>query len=123
MPALLRRVSASDSDRRERHGAATKTWRTETASPRSHGRSEFLQLHLEEVEHLRAAGLPLVGYFHWSLFDNYEWGTYTPRFGLFSIEFDNGLKRVTQDHIGDRLAETYARLIRASRLAKSNTRW
>lgn len=82
-------------------------------------RSEFLQLHLEEVEHLRAAGLPLIGYFHWSLFDNYEWGTYTPRFGLFSIEFDANAERVAQDHIGDRPAETYARLIQASRVAES----
>ncbi len=29
-----------------------------------------------------AAGLPLFGYLHWSLLDNYEWGSYTPTFGL-----------------------------------------
>src|SRR5664279_5995437 len=47
-------------------------------------RSQFLRLHLHEVERIRKAGIPLLGYFHWSLFDNYEWGTYTPRFGLYS---------------------------------------
>ena len=28
------------------------------------------------------AGLPLIGYLHWSLLDNYEWGSYRPTFGL-----------------------------------------
>lgn len=27
-------------------------------------------------------GLPLIGYLHWSLLDNYEWGSYAPTFGL-----------------------------------------
>lgn len=27
-------------------------------------------------------GLPLIGYLHWSLLDNYEWGSYRPTFGL-----------------------------------------
>lgn len=80
-------------------------------------RSRFLQLHLEEISRIRRSGLPLIGYFHWSLFDNYEWGTYTPRFGLYSIEFENGLERVTQDHLGDRPSETYARLISEARQA------
>jgi hypothetical protein len=25
-------------------------------------------------------------YLHWSLVDNYEWGTYEPRFGLFGLD-------------------------------------
>ncbi len=29
-----------------------------------------------------AKGLPLIGYLHWSLLDNYEWGWYRPTFGL-----------------------------------------
>ena len=28
------------------------------------------------------AGLPLIGYLHWSLLDNYEWGSFAPTFGL-----------------------------------------
>ncbi|MFJ1513673.1 glycoside hydrolase family 1 protein [Cellulosimicrobium funkei] len=28
------------------------------------------------------AGLPLLGYLHWSLLDNYEWGSFAPTFGL-----------------------------------------
>ncbi|MET4226479.1 glycoside hydrolase family 1 protein [Oerskovia enterophila] len=30
------------------------------------------------------AGLPLIGYLHWSLLDNYEWGSFAPTFGLVS---------------------------------------
>ena len=27
----------------------------------------------------------LIGYNYWSLTDNYEWGSYTPRFGLYTV--------------------------------------
>jgi hypothetical protein len=33
-----------------------------------------------------AAGVPVRAYLHWSLMDNYEWGTYEPRFGLYGID-------------------------------------
>ena len=81
-------------------------------------RSQFIELHLTEVEHIRRRGIPLIGYLHWSLFDNYEWGTYTPRFGLYSIEFERGTERCAEDHLGDRPCETYARLIAQSRAAE-----
>ncbi len=75
-------------------------------------RSEFIKLHLEQVQRLRQEQVPLVGYMHWSLTDNYEWGSYTPRFGLFSIDFAHGTDRLVEDHLGDRPSETYAALIR-----------
>lgn len=31
-------------------------------------------------------GLNLVGYLHWSLLDNYEWGSYAPTFGLIAVD-------------------------------------
>jgi beta-glucosidase/6-phospho-beta-glucosidase/beta-galactosidase len=74
-------------------------------------RSQFLRLHVHEVAKIRAEGVPLVGYLHWSLFDNYEWGTYTPRFGLYSIDFPDNLERCVENPDGDRPAETYAALI------------
>jgi beta-glucosidase len=27
----------------------------------------------------------VVGYLYWSLTDNYEWGSYLPRFGLYTV--------------------------------------
>ena len=75
-------------------------------------RSQFLRLHVHEVAKIVADGVPLVGYLHWSLFDNYEWGTYTPRFGLYSIDYARGLDRLVESPDGDHPAETYAALIR-----------
>jgi beta-glucosidase len=78
-------------------------------------RSQFLRLHVHEVAKIVREGVPLVGYLHWSLFDNYEWGTYTPRFGLYSIDFATSTDRLAEDPAGDRPAETYAGLIREAR--------
>jgi beta-glucosidase/6-phospho-beta-glucosidase/beta-galactosidase len=75
-------------------------------------RSEFLAAHLAEVRRMRDAGLPILGYLHWSITDNYEWGSFTPRFGLFRIDYVNGLRRLATDHLGDNPSQTYARLIR-----------
>lgn len=74
-------------------------------------RSEFLKLHIQQVMRLRQEGVPLLGYMHWSLTDNYEWGSYTPRFGLFSLDFTSGTDRLVEDHLGDRPSETYAQLV------------
>ena len=75
-------------------------------------RSEFLAAHFGEVRRMLDEGLPVLGYLHWSLTDNYEWGSFTPRFGLFRIDYANGLRRVAVDQLGDNPSQTYARLIR-----------
>jgi beta-glucosidase/6-phospho-beta-glucosidase/beta-galactosidase len=85
-------------------------------------RSQFLRLHVHEVDRIRRDGVALIGYLHWSLFDNYEWGTYTPRFGLYSIDFTRGTERHAEDPTGDRPAETYAALIREAEAADSPRR-
>lgn len=43
----------------------------------------------EALDSLRAAlddGVDVRGYLHWSLLDNYEWGTYRPTFGLIAVD-------------------------------------
>jgi len=78
-------------------------------------RSEFLIAHIREVRRLQSEGVPMLGYLHWSITDNYEWGSYTPRFGLFTIDYTNGATRTATDHLGDNPSETYAGLVKEAR--------
>ncbi len=84
--------------------------------PRKDGltRSAYLEAHLGEVRRMHRDGVPLLGYLHWSLTDNYEWGSFTPRFGLYRIDYPRDLRRVAVDHLGDNPSDTYRRLIRDS---------
>ena len=79
-------------------------------------RSGYLEAHLQEVRRMLDAGVPLVGYLHWSLTDNYEWGSFTPRFGIYRIDFQKDLARLELDHLGDNPSRTYAKLVREMRL-------
>ncbi|MBM9594388.1 GH1 family beta-glucosidase [Roseitranquillus sediminis] len=52
-------------------------------------RVEFLQAHLAQVRQAIAEGVPVAGYFVWSLLDNYEWALgYEKRFGLVHVDFE-----------------------------------
>ncbi|MGB8352274.1 MAG: family 1 glycosylhydrolase [Chthoniobacteraceae bacterium] len=104
------------------NGMAIRRRKDNSHSRRRDGisRSEFLRLHVREVVRIVEEGIPLMGYLHWSLFDNYEWGTFTPRFGLFSIDYEKGTERLAEDGMGDRPSETYAALIREARGESAN---
>ena len=44
-----------------------------------------------------AAGIPLHGYFVWSLFDNFEWSFgYSRRFGLIHVDFKTQKRTLKQ---------------------------
>ncbi|MEM8956983.1 MAG: GH1 family beta-glucosidase [Pseudomonadota bacterium] len=52
-------------------------------------RIAYLASHLDAVQAAINAGVPLKGYFVWSLLDNYEWALgYAKRFGLVHVDFD-----------------------------------
>ncbi|MGW5146082.1 glycoside hydrolase family 1 protein [Rhodococcus koreensis] len=61
---------------------------TDDGKPRPDGytRSDHLRDHLYWMERARADGAPVIGYNYWSITDNYEWGTFRPRFGLFTVD-------------------------------------
>ncbi len=80
-------------------------------------RSDYIEAHLRQVRHMLDRGVPLLGYMHWSLTDNYEWGSFTPRFGLFRIDFQKDLTRLAVDQFGDNPSQTYARLVQEWGLA------
>ena len=52
-------------------------------------RIEYLNQHLGAVQDALDMGVPVKGYFVWSLLDNYEWSFgYEKRFGLVDVDFD-----------------------------------
>ena len=52
-------------------------------------RREYLVRHLQAVLAARRNGVPVNGYFAWSLLDNFEWSEgYLRRFGLAYVDFD-----------------------------------
>ncbi len=78
-------------------------------------RSRYLREHVRVVSRLVERGQPLIGYLHWSLFDNYEWGSFAPRFGLFSLDYTVYPVRHAVDATGDNASATYTHEIRESR--------
>jgi len=51
-------------------------------------RIAYLRGHLKAAARALSAGVPLRGYFVWSLMDNFEWGYgYSKRFGIVYIDY------------------------------------
>ncbi len=56
-------------------------------------RIDYLDQHMDAVRRAIADGVPVKGYFAWSLLDNFEWALgYDKRFGMVHVDFDT-LKR------------------------------
>ncbi|HEX3772364.1 MAG TPA: GH1 family beta-glucosidase [Polyangiaceae bacterium] len=71
--------------------------------PDAHGRVaderrlRFVRDHLAAAHHAIEVGVPLAGYFLWSLLDNYEWERgYTQRFGMTWVDYETQ-RRVPKD--------------------------
>ena len=48
----------------------------------------FLKHYLAQLQQATADGVPVKGYFQWSLMDNFEWGSgFGDRFGLVYVDF------------------------------------
>jgi beta-glucosidase len=57
-------------------------------------RIDFIDAHLARVRTAIGEGVPVAGYYTWSLLDNYEWALgYEKRFGLVHVDFDS-LQRI-----------------------------
>lgn len=74
-------------------------------------RPRYLREHLAAVVDLLDAGVPLGGYYHWTLVDNYEWGSYEPRFGLYGIDREQGARWLDTDSMGLDSAGAYRRIV------------
>lgn len=72
--------------------------------------------YLPKLIEARNSGVELMGYWHWSLMDNYEWGSYEPRFGIYGIDRQRGAKILDTDAMGYDSAACYREMIESLRL-------
>jgi beta-glucosidase len=73
-------------------------------------RGLYLRRHIAEIAKARAEGANILGYYHWSLIDNFEWiKGFGPRFGLIEIDYETFERKPRPS------AEIYQRMIRAHR--------
>jgi beta-glucosidase len=58
-------------------------------------RIDYLDAHISAALDAKEKGVPLDGYFVWSMMDNFEWAVgFSARFGLVFIDYKNDLKRI-----------------------------
>jgi beta-glucosidase len=71
------------------NGAAFDDVLTPEGKVHDERRTAYFQSHLEAVQHAVDDGVPVNGYFAWSLMDNFEWSHgYSKRFGLYYVDYD-----------------------------------
>ena len=76
------------------NGAAFSDVRVHDGSVRDPERQAYLEEHIGVIDRALAAGVPVAGYFVWSLLDNFEWAHgYARRFGLVYIDYQT-LERI-----------------------------
>jgi len=66
----------------ERNGTPIYVTENGIATADDSRRIDYTRGALEGVERAIADGIDVRGYLHWSALDNYEWGSFTPTFGL-----------------------------------------
>jgi len=66
-----------------------------------------IQSHVLEIIRAINQGINVDAYYHWSLVDNYEWGSFTPRFGIFGVIYPEGARRLKKDMYGDNAGGAY----------------
>jgi beta-glucosidase len=72
----------------------------------------FLRSYLTQLQRATSEGIPVLGYFLWSLMDNFEWSDgLSKRFGLYRVDFD------TQQRAPKLSASFYAEVIKRNAVA------
>jgi len=72
-------------------------------------RCDFIRRSIPPVIELVKRGIPILGYYHWTLIDNFEWiSAFDSRLGLYEVDRTNG----TYDRIAKPSAKVYADMVR-----------
>lgn len=92
------------------NGMANLDWLATDGAVHDRQRIDYLKRYIDQLEVAASHGVPIRGYFQWSLLDNFEWAEgYNKRFGLVHVDFQTG-ERTPKDSF-----DWYASRIRASR--------
>lgn len=78
-------------------------------------RPAYLAAHLAALDEAVARGVDVRGWFTWSLFDNYQWGEFSSRFGLYAVERGETCTFSELDATGRPAGPAYRALIEARR--------
>jgi beta-glucosidase len=78
---ILRQASA-------RYGLPVYVTENGIADQKGSMRDDYIRGHAYALSRALAEGIPVRGYFHWSLMDNFEWAEgFRPRFGLYRVDY------------------------------------
>jgi beta-glucosidase len=91
------------------NGMSNPDWVSIDGAVHDPQRIDFLTRYIREYLRAAADGVPLHGYFAWSIMDNFEWAEgYKQRFGIVHVDYQT-LKRTPKDS-----AHWYAGVIRTN---------
>ncbi len=70
------------------NGLASPDWISEEGDVKDVQRIDFIKKYLKAFAKAGQDGVPIKGYFHWSLLDNFEWRSgYQKRFGMVYVDY------------------------------------
>ncbi|TFH29911.1 MAG: beta-glucosidase [Myxococcales bacterium] len=95
------------------NGAAYATSPGPDGSVQDTRRCDYVKTHLQACLAAIGSGVPLEGYFLWSLLDNFEWGCgLAKRFGIVWVDFE------TQERIIKASGHLYSRIVRDNEIPR-----
>jgi beta-glucosidase len=99
-PRLLHSVWDVDEIHITENGCSSKAELTDDGDIHDTDRITFMRSYLAQLQRATEEGIPVRGYFHWSLMDNFEWiAGYSNRYGLVHVDFETQ-QRTLKDSAG-----------------------
>ncbi len=79
------------------NGLSSTDWVNCDGQVQDPARIDYLRRHLKQLERASDDGIPVKGYFQWSLTDNFEWAEgYLQRFGLIHVDYQTQKRTLKQ---------------------------
>ena len=79
------------------NGVAITDWVALDGRVRDPQRIDYVTRYLRGLRRAADEGIPVAGYFYWSLMDNFEWAEgYRPRFGLVHVDYETQVRTIKE---------------------------